>query len=66
MSYGVRNGLTYDAGDLDRDVVALLVEAAKPVASNPALLNTLLSVQKSLDQTIDHVSKDEVLEAPDR
>jgi type I restriction enzyme R subunit len=42
---------------------ALLVEAAKPVASNPKLRTALLSVQKSLDQLIDHVSKDEVLDA---
>lgn len=48
---------------VQKAAAALLVEAAKPVASNPALRNTLLSVQKSLDQTIDHLSKDEVLEA---
>ena len=42
---------------------ALLVEAAKPLASNPKLRNALLSVQKTLDQVIDHVSWDEVLEA---
>lgn len=41
----------------------LLAEAAKPVATNPDLRNALLEVQKTLDQTIDHVSQDEVLEA---
>ncbi len=48
---------------VQKAATALLVEAAKPVASNPALRKALLEVQKSLDQTIDHVSKDEVLEA---
>ena len=41
----------------------LLAEAAKPIASNAALRNKLIAVKKSYEQTIDAVSKDEVLEA---
>lgn len=63
IANGLPPGAEPTAEQVQKAAAALLVEAAKPVASNPALRNTLLSVQKSLDQTIDHVSKDEVLEA---
>jgi len=42
---------------------ALLEEAAKPIAANPALRNKLVEIKKSYEQTIDTVSKDQVLEA---
>jgi type I restriction enzyme R subunit len=41
----------------------LLADAAKPIASNAALRNRLIAVKKSYEQTIDAISKDEVLEA---
>ncbi len=41
----------------------LLEEAAKPIAANPALRNKLIEIKKSYEQTIDMVSKDQVLEA---
>ena len=41
----------------------LLAEAAKPLATNPALRNKLIELKKSYEQTIDNVTKDEVLEA---
>jgi type I restriction enzyme R subunit len=41
----------------------LLAEAAKPLATNPALRNKLIELKKSYEQTIDTVTKDEVLEA---
>jgi type I restriction enzyme R subunit len=43
--------------------VTLLAEAAKPLATNPALRNKLIELKKSYEQTIDTVTKDEVLEA---
>jgi len=43
---------------------AILFEAAaKPIAANPALRNKLIEIKKSYEQTIDTVSKDQVLEA---
>jgi type I restriction enzyme R subunit len=42
---------------------ALLAEAAKPIAANPALRNKLIQLKKAHEQTIDTVSKDQVLEA---
>jgi len=42
---------------------ALLEEAAKPIAANPALRNKLIEIKKSYEQTIDALSKDQVLEA---
>jgi type I restriction enzyme R subunit len=42
---------------------ALLEEAAKPIAANPALRNKLVEIKKSYEQTIDTVTKDQVLEA---
>jgi type I restriction enzyme, R subunit len=41
----------------------LLADAAKPIAANPALRNKLVELKKSFEQTIDTVSKDQVLEA---
>jgi type I restriction enzyme R subunit len=41
----------------------LLADAAKPIASNAALRNKLIAIKKSYEQTIDAISKDEVLEA---
>ena len=41
----------------------MLSEALKPLAANPELRNAILDVQKSFEQTIDEVSKDELLEA---
>jgi type I restriction enzyme R subunit len=41
----------------------LLEEAAKPIAVNPALRNRLIEIKKSYEQTIDTVSKDQLLEA---
>jgi type I restriction enzyme R subunit len=41
----------------------LLAEAAKPIATNPALRNKLVELKQSFEQTIDKVSKDHVLEA---
>jgi type I restriction enzyme, R subunit len=43
--------------------VTLLDAAAKPLATNPALRNKLIELKKSYEQTIDTVTKDEVLEA---
>jgi type I restriction enzyme R subunit len=37
-----------------------IAEALKPIRANPALRNTILDIQKSHDQVIDTVSKDEV------
>jgi type I restriction enzyme R subunit len=41
----------------------LLQQAALPLATNPELRRTLVAVKQRLEQTIDTVSKDEVLEA---
>jgi type I restriction enzyme R subunit len=41
----------------------LLAEAAKPLASNPALRIKILDIKKSYEQVIDTITKDEVLEA---
>jgi type I restriction enzyme R subunit len=41
----------------------LLSEAALPLASNPTLRTRLIDLKKSLEQTIDKTSQDEVLEA---
>jgi len=41
----------------------LIADAAKPIATNPTLRHTLLDIKKSYEQTIDTVSKDDVLEA---
>jgi type I restriction enzyme, R subunit len=48
---------------IEKAATALLAEAAKPIAANPALRNKLVELKKSFEQTIDTVSKDQVLEA---
>ena len=40
---------------------AMLTQALKPLATNPDLRNAILDVRRSYEQTIDEVSKDEVL-----
>ena len=40
---------------------AMLTEALEPLATNPDLRNAILDVRRSYEQTIDEVSKDEVL-----
>ena len=40
---------------------AMLTQALEPLATNPDLRNAILDVRKSYEQTIDEVSKDEVL-----
>jgi type I restriction enzyme R subunit len=40
---------------------AMLTQALEPLATNPALRNAILDVRRSYEQTIDEVSKDEVL-----
>ncbi len=41
--------------------VAMLTQALAPLATNPDLRNAILDVRKSCEQTIDEVSKDQVL-----
>jgi type I restriction enzyme R subunit len=41
----------------------LLAEAAKPIAANPTLRNQLVEIRKSYEQTIDTVTKDELISA---
>jgi type I restriction enzyme R subunit len=40
---------------------AMLTQALEPLATNPGLRNAILDVRRSYEQTIDEVSKDEVL-----
>jgi len=40
---------------------AMLARALEPLATNPELRNAILDVRRSYEQTIDEVSKDEVL-----
>ncbi len=40
---------------------AMLTQALEPLATNPGLRNAILDMRKSYEQTIDEVSKDEVL-----
>ncbi len=47
---------------IENAAIALLAEAAKPIAANPALRNKLIQLKKAHEQTIDTVSKDRVLE----
>jgi type I restriction enzyme, R subunit len=46
---------------VEKAAASLLAEAAKPIAANPALRNKLVELKKSYEQTIDTVSKDQVL-----
>jgi type I restriction enzyme R subunit len=48
---------------IEKAAATLMAEAAKPLATNPALRNKLIELKKSYEQTIDTVTKDEVLEA---
>lgn len=48
---------------IEKAAASLLADAAKPIASNPTLRNKLVELKKSFEQTIDTVSKDQVLEA---
>lgn len=50
-----------DAAAISEIASELLAEALTPLLSNPALRNAILEVRKSYEQTIDEVSKDEVL-----
>jgi len=49
--------------DIATAAEALLNDAAKPIAANPAFRRKLVAVKKSYEQTIDTISKDEVLGA---
>jgi type I restriction enzyme R subunit len=48
---------------VEKAAKTLLFEAAKPIVANPALRIKLVQLKKSYEQTIDTVSKDQVLEA---
>src|SRR5713226_1663623 len=48
--------------DIEKAAANLLLEAAKPIATNPTLRKTLVELKKSYEQTIDTVSKDKVTE----
>jgi type I restriction enzyme R subunit len=48
---------------IEKAAAALMDEAAKPLATNPALRNKLIELKRSYEQTIDTVTKDEVFEA---
>jgi type I restriction enzyme R subunit len=47
---------------IEKAAATLMAEAARPLATNPALRNKLIELKKSYEQTIDTVTKDEVLE----
>ena len=49
--------------EVEKAAKALLEQAAKPLAANPPLRNKLIEIKKSFEQTIDAISKDEILEA---
>jgi type I restriction enzyme R subunit len=51
------------AADLVRAAKEMLKAAVAPLASNPQLRERLVDAKKSVEQTVDHVSKDEVLDA---
>lgn len=48
---------------IERAATRLLDAAAKPIASNPALRNKLITLKQAAEQTIDKISKDSLLEA---
>ncbi len=48
---------------IEKAAVTLLAEAAKPIAANPALRNKLVELKKAYEQTIDTVTKDQLIEA---
>jgi len=57
------SGCAPTAEDIEKATASLLLEAAKPIATNPTLRKTLVELKKSYEQTIDTVSKDKVLES---
>ena len=50
-----------DQAAVTATATAMLTQALEPLATNPDLRNAILDVRKSYEQTIDEVSKDEVL-----
>jgi type I restriction enzyme, R subunit len=50
-----------DQGAIATVAAAMLDRALQPLATNPELRNTIIDVRKSYEQTIDEVSKDEVI-----
>ncbi len=48
---------------IERAATRLLMEAAKPIAANPALRNKLIELKRAYEQTIDTVTKDQLIEA---
>lgn len=56
-------GCAPSAEEIEKAAASLLAEAAKPIATNPILRKTLIELKKSYEQTIDTVSKDQLLEA---
>jgi type I restriction enzyme R subunit len=48
---------------IEKATATLLAEAAKPIAANPSLRNKLVELKKAYEQTIDTVTKDQVIEA---
>ena len=50
-----------DQATVAATATAMLTQALEPLAANPDLRNAILDVRKSYEQTIDEVSKDEVL-----
>jgi type I restriction enzyme R subunit len=60
---GLRDDAEPTEAQVQNAAKALATAAAKPIASNPALRNRLVTIQRTLDQVIDEVTKDEVLEA---
>jgi type I restriction enzyme R subunit len=51
------------ADQLKQAATKLIQTAAQPIASNPKLRNTLIEIRRSYEQTIDTVSKDELIHA---
>jgi len=49
--------------EIKKTASSLMSEAAKPIATNPALRNRLAEIRKSYEQTIDTVTKDRLLSA---
>ncbi|MCU1303597.1 MAG: type restriction protein res subunit [Candidatus Sulfotelmatobacter sp.] len=50
-------------GQIKQAATKLIHEAAQPIATNPTLRNRLIDIRKSYEQTIDTVSKDQLLSA---
>ncbi len=64
---GLGNHLNAETDPTDEEIAQaarqLLQAAAKPLAANPALRSLILGVKKSYEQIIDHINRDELLEA---